>query len=41
MLFHFALARDFRDIAGTANQIVAARANEVICMIAGIPMRIK
>jgi len=36
-----ALARDFRDIAGTANQIVAARANEVICMIAGIPMRIK
>jgi adenosylcobinamide kinase/adenosylcobinamide-phosphate guanylyltransferase len=36
-----ALARDFRDLAGSVNQRLAARANEVILMIAGIPMILK
>lgn len=35
------LARTFRDIAGTINQIVAREADHVIFMIAGIPMEIK
>lgn len=35
------LARNFRDIAGTINQIVAQEADRVIFMIAGIPMEIK
>lgn len=32
------LARQFRDIAGGANQRIAAVANEVIFMVAGMPM---
>lgn len=35
------LARDFRDVAGRVNQIVAKRADEVYFMVAGIPWRIK
>lgn len=36
-----ALARMFRDIAGTANQILAAAADEVHAVISGIPLRLK
>ena len=36
-----ALARMFRDIAGTANQILAAAADEVHVVISGIPLRLK
>ena len=36
-----ALARDFRDLAGSVNQRLAARANEVVLMVAGIPMLLK
>lgn len=36
-----ALSREFRDIAGYANQILAAEANEVYFMVAGIAQRIK
>lgn len=35
------LAREFRDIVGFANQIMAEKADEVIFMHAGIPMKIK
>jgi len=35
------LARDFRDIAGGCNQIVAKAADEVIYMVSGIPVTIK
>ena len=35
------LARDFRDIAGKANQIVARAADEVFVMIAGMPLKLK
>ena len=35
------LARDFRDIAGRANQITADAADSVYFMISGIPWRIK
>lgn len=36
-----ALARFFRDLAGRANQRIAACADEVYFMVSGIPMRIK
>lgn len=36
-----ALARRFRDMAGRVNQTVAARADEVYFMVAGLPTRIK
>lgn len=36
-----ALARQFRDLAGTLNQQVAARAAEVYWMVFGVPMRVK
>lgn len=36
-----ALARRFRDYAGTINQAVAAAVGEVVMMFAGIPMQIK
>lgn len=36
-----ALARMFRDIAGSANQILAAAADEVHAVISGIPLRLK
>ena len=35
------LARDFRDIAGKVNQIVAGHATEVFFMAAGLPLKIK
>jgi len=35
------LARQFRDLAGTANQAVAAAANQVVWVVAGIPVSIK
>lgn len=36
-----ALARRFRDVAGRVNQCVAAAADQVIWMVAGIPVTIK
>ena len=36
-----ALARMFRDIAGSANQTLAAAADEVHVVISGIPLRLK
>lgn len=35
------LARDFRDIVGKINQIVAKEADEVFFMVSGIPLKIK
>ena len=35
------LARTFRDLAGTANQILAAASDRVVWMVAGIPVFIK
>ena len=35
------LARQFRDLAGWANQRIAATANEVVLTVAGIPMIVK
>jgi len=35
------LGRDFRDIAGRVNQIIAAEADEVFFTVSGIPMKIK
>ncbi len=34
-------AREYRDLLGTANQLVAQRADDVYFMIAGIPQKIK
>jgi adenosylcobinamide kinase/adenosylcobinamide-phosphate guanylyltransferase len=36
-----ALARAFRDAAGRLNQQLAARADTVLFMVAGLPMRVK
>ncbi len=36
-----ALAREFRDRAGRLNQAVAAAANRVVLMVAGLPMVLK
>jgi len=36
-----ALARQFRDLAGWANQRIAAAANEVVLTVAGFPMIVK
>jgi adenosylcobinamide kinase/adenosylcobinamide-phosphate guanylyltransferase len=36
-----ALARQFRDLAGWANQRIAAAANEVVLTVAGIPTIVK
>ena len=35
------LGRDFRDIAGKVNQLVAQKANNVFFMVSGLPWRIK
>lgn len=36
-----AIGRDFRDIAGRMNQILAKTANEVYFCVSGIPMKVK
>lgn len=36
-----ALARTFRDLAGRANEILAATADEVYVMFSGLPLRLK
>jgi adenosylcobinamide kinase/adenosylcobinamide-phosphate guanylyltransferase len=36
-----ALARRFRDLAGRCNQNIAAAADEVILMVAGVPLQIR
>lgn len=36
-----ALARRFRDAAGRLNQQIAAAADEVVLMVAGLPMKVK
>ena len=35
------LARSFRDLAGEANQLIAARADEVYVAISGLPLKLK
>ena len=35
------LSRRFRDLVGLANQVMAAKADEVIMMKVGVPVRIK
>lgn len=35
------LGRDFRDVAGRVNQLVAKNADEVFFIVAGIPLKIK
>jgi adenosylcobinamide kinase/adenosylcobinamide-phosphate guanylyltransferase len=35
------LARDFRDVAGRINQVVADKSGRVFFMVSGIPWRIK
>lgn len=35
------LARNFRDLAGRANQMVANRSDQVFLMVAGIPLQLK
>lgn len=35
------VARRFRDLLGWTNQVIAAAADEVILMVAGVPMRVK
>ncbi len=36
-----AVSREFRDLAGRINQIVAAEADEVYFLVSGIPLRVK
>jgi adenosylcobinamide kinase/adenosylcobinamide-phosphate guanylyltransferase len=36
-----ALARKFRDVAGRLNQKIAAKADRVLFMVAGLPMQVK
>jgi adenosylcobinamide kinase/adenosylcobinamide-phosphate guanylyltransferase len=36
-----ALARKYRDLVGTCNQLIAKRADEVVLVSCGIPLRLK
>lgn len=36
-----ALSRRYRDLAGRCNQVMAALADEVYCLVSGIPLKIK
>ena len=36
-----ALARKFRDVAGRLNQKIAAKADRVLFMVAGLPLQVK
>ena len=36
-----ALSRQFRDLAGRINQMLAAEADEVYLLVSGIPLKIK
>jgi adenosylcobinamide kinase/adenosylcobinamide-phosphate guanylyltransferase len=36
-----AMARKFRDIAGRVNQQLAARADKVLLMVSGLPLKLK
>ncbi|MFH1398306.1 MAG: bifunctional adenosylcobinamide kinase/adenosylcobinamide-phosphate guanylyltransferase, partial [Candidatus Omnitrophota bacterium] len=35
------LGRDFRDVAGRINQIVASQADEVVFMVSGLPLKLR
>ena len=35
------VSREFRDVAGRMNQLVAAEADEVHFLVSGIPLRLK
>jgi adenosylcobinamide kinase/adenosylcobinamide-phosphate guanylyltransferase len=35
------LGRAFRDLSGLANQLLAAAADEVVMLVAGLPLRLK
>jgi adenosylcobinamide kinase/adenosylcobinamide-phosphate guanylyltransferase len=35
------LGREFRDLLGSANQTIAAAADEVLLFVAGLPLRLK
>jgi len=36
-----AVSRDFRDVAGRMNQVIAAEADEVYFLVSGLPLRLK
>jgi adenosylcobinamide kinase/adenosylcobinamide-phosphate guanylyltransferase len=36
-----AVSREFRDMAGRMNQVIAAEADEVYFLVSGLPLRLK